>query len=197
MRRVDTRRLIGVGEDFASPPSEPCVRFSRTRLSSRQFPHRECLARQTAFRVSSSWSAKRDSVPTWMDRARLDTVTSADTMRLRMTDASAPWSLCLLDSPEGTTNARACIRPSLTHLPSCPAFPRPGFATRASRGLRHSGTMRALTPEGFTRACRSLRLLRFAFGASNPQPRDAPGSRFVSHSQRLRSILLRASGFAL
>src|SRR5437867_3069272 len=28
-----------------SPPSEPCVRFSRTRLSSRWFPHRG-LARQ-------------------------------------------------------------------------------------------------------------------------------------------------------
>ena len=37
--------LIGVGKGFApSPPSEPCVRFSRTRLSSRWFPHRECLA---------------------------------------------------------------------------------------------------------------------------------------------------------
>jgi len=32
-------------EGFApSPPSEPCVRFSRTRLSSRWFPHRERLA---------------------------------------------------------------------------------------------------------------------------------------------------------
>src|SRR5439155_18610777 len=27
-----------------SPPSEPCVRFSRTRLSSRWFPHRDWLA---------------------------------------------------------------------------------------------------------------------------------------------------------
>jgi hypothetical protein len=26
--------LIGVGKALASPPSEPCVRFSRTRLSS-------------------------------------------------------------------------------------------------------------------------------------------------------------------
>src|ERR1017187_441017 len=28
---------IGVGKAFTSPPSEPCVRFSRTRLSSRWF----------------------------------------------------------------------------------------------------------------------------------------------------------------
>ena len=27
-----------------SPPSEPCWRFSRTRLSSRWFPHRDWLA---------------------------------------------------------------------------------------------------------------------------------------------------------
>jgi hypothetical protein len=31
---------IGVGKAFASPPSEPCRQFSRTRLSSRQLPHR-------------------------------------------------------------------------------------------------------------------------------------------------------------
>ena len=36
--------LIGVGKAFASPPSEPYVRFSRIRLSSRWFPHRESLA---------------------------------------------------------------------------------------------------------------------------------------------------------
>jgi hypothetical protein len=35
--------LIGVGKG-PSPPSEPYVRFSRIRLSSWQFPHRECLA---------------------------------------------------------------------------------------------------------------------------------------------------------
>ena len=31
-----------------SPPSEPYVRFSRIRLSSRRFPHRECLASSQA-----------------------------------------------------------------------------------------------------------------------------------------------------
>jgi hypothetical protein len=37
--------MIGVGKALASPPSEPCWRFSRTRLSSCWFPHRGCLAR--------------------------------------------------------------------------------------------------------------------------------------------------------
>src|ERR1700688_1071234 len=36
--------LIGVGKAFASPPSEPYVRFSRIPLSSRWFSHRESLA---------------------------------------------------------------------------------------------------------------------------------------------------------
>jgi len=36
--------LIGVEKAKASPPSEPCVRFSRTRLSSQWFPHRDWLA---------------------------------------------------------------------------------------------------------------------------------------------------------
>ena len=35
---------IGVGKAFASPPSEPDWRFSRIRLSSRWFLHRDCLA---------------------------------------------------------------------------------------------------------------------------------------------------------
>ena len=46
--------VIGVGKAFASPPSEPCWRFSRTRLSSRWFPHRGSLARyQTVDCVNS------------------------------------------------------------------------------------------------------------------------------------------------
>jgi hypothetical protein len=36
--------LIGVGKGLPSPPSEPCMRFSRTRLSSRWFPHRDWRA---------------------------------------------------------------------------------------------------------------------------------------------------------
>ena len=35
---------IGVGKTYASPPSEPCVRFSRTRLSSWSSPHRDWLS---------------------------------------------------------------------------------------------------------------------------------------------------------
>ena len=40
--------LIGVRKALASLPSEPCVRFSRTRLSSRWFPHRDWLATHRA-----------------------------------------------------------------------------------------------------------------------------------------------------
>ncbi len=43
-----------------SPPSEPCVRFSRTRLSSRSFPHRDRLAdSQASVKVKSPASAKK------------------------------------------------------------------------------------------------------------------------------------------
>jgi hypothetical protein len=51
---------IGVGKACASPPSEPCVRFSRTRLSSRLFPHRDRLARAWAVvMVNSPCAAKK------------------------------------------------------------------------------------------------------------------------------------------
>jgi hypothetical protein len=42
--------------------------------------------------------------------------------------------------------------------------------------------MRALTPAALTQAGRSLRLLRFAFRASHPHPRRAPGCRFDRHA---------------
>ena len=43
-----------------SPPSEPCMRFSRTRLSSRWFPHRDWRARMWALcMVKSPCSAKK------------------------------------------------------------------------------------------------------------------------------------------
>ena len=42
--RTGMPSMIGVGMAFATPPPEPCGRFSRTRLSSWWFPHRDCLA---------------------------------------------------------------------------------------------------------------------------------------------------------
>ena len=58
LTRVSAR--IGVGKAFASPPSEPCVRFSRTRLSSRWFPHRGCLAlSRPPYRVRSPGFARK------------------------------------------------------------------------------------------------------------------------------------------
>src|SRR5215472_16899454 len=42
-----------------SPPSEPCVRFSRTRLSSRWLPHRDWLVDTRIQRVNNRCAAKR------------------------------------------------------------------------------------------------------------------------------------------
>ena len=48
IRNQETLSVIGVRKALASLPSEPCVRFSRTRLSSRWFPHRDWLATHRA-----------------------------------------------------------------------------------------------------------------------------------------------------
>jgi hypothetical protein len=56
--------VIGVGKAFASPPSEPCWRFSRTRLSSCWFPHRGRLARyRTVDNVNSKRLRERSDPP--------------------------------------------------------------------------------------------------------------------------------------
>ena len=41
---------------------------------------------------------------------------------------------CISFSPRGHCRCCPCSHPALTHLPSCPAFPRRGFALRACRG---------------------------------------------------------------
>ena len=52
--------MIGVGMAFATPPSKPCRRFSRTRLSSRWFLHRDRLADcQAVCRANSPAFAKK------------------------------------------------------------------------------------------------------------------------------------------
>ena len=47
----DKINMIGVGKGRPSPPSEPCMQFSRTRLSSRWFPHRDWRANKWASRI--------------------------------------------------------------------------------------------------------------------------------------------------
>ncbi len=75
---------IGVGKAFwASPPSEPYVRFSRIRLSSRWFPHRGRLALfRTVFCVNNPKLAKGAF------RASLTPLPGADTMRSARSEAS-------------------------------------------------------------------------------------------------------------
>ena len=65
-----------------APPSEPDGRFSRIRLSSRWFPHRECLAACRPCESERSGICEESL-------ASLDAVTSADTMRAIEKPASA------------------------------------------------------------------------------------------------------------
>src|SRR5271169_1972668 len=109
-----------------SPPSEPYGRFSRIRLSSRWFPHRDCLAfRQAASRVNSSGGAKnlfgRQTIP----NTSFDTVTGADSMRSVQTEpftrdksrASAP---CLAICINGAVMASSRF-PTSIFLPCLPS----------------------------------------------------------------------------
>ena len=114
-------------------------------------------------------------------RPPLTPLPSADTMRLRPHRGFRPGpvpGVCTTFSLTGTAGASLlrCGRHTSTFLPP---FPRPGFATRASRDGCRCGTMRALTPAGLADTDRSLRLPRFAFRTSRPQPRPAPERRLL------------------
>ena len=54
--------LIGVEKSHRlSPPSEPYVRFSRIRLCSRRFPHRDCLALSHAVCMANSPASAKNA----------------------------------------------------------------------------------------------------------------------------------------
>src|SRR5271170_1051360 len=121
------RQASGDGQRWdGCPPSEPYGRFSRIRLSSRWFPHRDCLAfRQAASRVNSSGGAKnlfgRQTIP----NTSFDTVTGADSMRSVQTEpftrdksrASAP---CLAICINGAVMASSRF-PTSIFLPCLPS----------------------------------------------------------------------------
>ena len=117
-------------EGFPSPPSEPCVRFSRTRLSSWQFQHRDWHARAWAsVMVKSPRSAKKafdqriclflfffNHLPP------LTPFSSAANMRSVQIEASTllPVSVpCLAVAGTGDTILMLCLLLDFTHPPSC------------------------------------------------------------------------------
>ena len=162
-----------------SPPSEPCVRFSRTRLSSRWFPHRDWLASpQIAIMVNNPYPAKKTLVS-------LDAVTQRRQHALhslRGFNSLPVWpvSLCVLSSPCGHYRRLLLALHRCDFHPSTflPPVPRRSFALCASRGsspLRYhegSDSCTAHLP------CRSPRLLRHTFLSFRLQPRGLPGHRF-------------------
>ena len=186
--------MIGVGERLSpSPPSEPCVRFSRTRLSSRWFPHRDWLASpQIAIMVNNPCTAKRTLVS-------LDAVTQRRQhgfLSLRGFNSQPVWpvSLCVLFSPCGHYRRLLLALLRYDSLPSTvlPPVPRRSFASSAFRGfwaLRYhegSDSCTAHLP------CRSPRLPRHTFLSFRLQPRGLPEHRLPP-----RQRVQRFSDFAL
>ena len=87
----------------------------------------------------------------------------------------------------GTVDALSCLIPSVPHPPSCPAFPRRGFALRASRG---SPPLQYYAGSDPCRASPARQVSPFhplAFRASNPQPRRA-SERHVPITSCARSV---------
>jgi hypothetical protein len=132
------------------PPSEPYERFSRIRLSSRQFPHRECLAacglcdsEQPDIREEERPASFLDAA--YQRRHHAFHQAKASTLGSRGRD---PSGVCDLLSPRGHCRRFVLLGHGLLASTFLPPFPEPGFAARASHGSRRISTMRALTPGG-------------------------------------------------
>lgn len=180
-----------------TPPSEPYVRFSRIRLSSWWFLHRDCLAvRQAACMRTAGRSRSRRLL------ASYDAVTSADSMRSIHISASAPnpvapgaQRFCTLLSLFGT---HRCFSAS-NGVCASTFLPRPSLGAvllsspPVVRAPDHLGTMRALTPAPLRRRSRSLRSVRIAFPASRPQPRYAARWSLPITSRHRPDLAVQAS----
>ena len=131
---------IGVGEGHPSPPSEPCMRFSRTRLSSRWFPHRDWHANMRASRmVKAHVQRKRhlatacEHLPPFTPLPRAATYVSSIPL-LPPTPFSSDAGFCLLFSRFGTNKAKLnCIGIDISYPTFLPPFPRLGFANQDFR----------------------------------------------------------------
>ena len=126
-----------------SPPSEPCGRFSRTRLSSRQFPHRDWLA--------GTWLQIGD-LPLFREERFLDLVAEAANMRSIHRPASThsrysrDLGFCLLFSVKPRTHETClswfCSCMAFTLSPSCPSSLGLALLSRLFTSLRRFGTIR-------------------------------------------------------
>ena len=146
--------LIGVGERLSpSPPSEPCVRFSRTRLSSRWFPHRDWLANTgIAIMVNNPCARKSISYLPLMTP-----LTSAANMRSLHFEASTHdqsrprvSALCVVLSDTGNALLSLYLCVEFTYPPSC--LPSLGAVLLPAlfAAFGRCGTMKALTPAQLT-----------------------------------------------
>jgi len=121
--------------------------------------------------------------------------TSADTMRSVQIAASTPGIPavsvpCLVCFD--TVGAVICLSLDFSHPPSCPAFPQPGFASRASRGFHRFGTMRALTPARIRPTGQVSSLISHTRPNVPPPTTGTTRTSFHSPNQRVRCV----SGFA-
>ena len=124
-------------------------------------------------------------------RPPLTPFSSADTMRSVHTEASThdqsrASAPCLAFT--GTAGALPCLIANFPPPPSCPAFPRPGFAVRASRGLRHCGTMRALTPAALSQARQVSLLPSLRLQGIPPPTTWCARTPLCQSPQRVRSV---------
>src|SRR6266508_2440213 len=193
-----------------SPPSEPCVRFSRTRLSSRWFPHRDWLASpQIAILVNNPYPAKKTLVSldavTQRRQHALHSLRGFNSLPVR------PVSLCVLSSPCGHYRRLLLALHRCDSHPSTflPPVPRRSFALCASRGFNRFGTMKALTPAPLTThsaglpaylAIPSCRSVSNHVGLPDhrlpPRQRDQRVSDFALSEQARRSTSAESSSFA-
>ena len=175
------------------PPSEPCVRFSRTRLSSRWFPHRDWLASpQIAIVVNNPYPAKKTLVSldavTQRRQHALHSLRGFNSLPVR------PVSLCVLSSPCGHYRRLLLALHRCDSHPSTflPPVPRRSFALCASRGSSPPRYHEGSDSCSAHLRRRSPRLPRHTFLSFRLQPRGLPGHRFPPRQRDQR-----VSGFAL
>src|ERR671918_1350573 len=103
-----------------SPPSEPCMRFSRTRLSSRWFPQRDWLASARAATLVNSPLRSKESISYLPPMTPFPAPPTCARSTPRLTRPTPAVRICALSNPCGHSDASLslCLVVALTHPPS-------------------------------------------------------------------------------
>ena len=156
------------------------MRFSRTRLSSRWFPHRDGYAKHMNCNNGEQPLCRDEGLSYWPPVTPFPSASHTCSLHFEASthDRFGPFVSAPCLTLAGTDGALPCSRRGAHASTFLSPFPQNGFASRSFSELPRSGTMKTLTPTPLT------------YGAGLPVYLATPSCRSVSNHVGCLSIAI-------